>query len=123
MQSTAQIEQPASSLYVATVVLIYMGFVVLLNTLFVYVPMSYFYGHEFTYADFAVGGIYVVRDLAQRAIGHKVILAMILAAIVTYLLADKQIAIASLSALAFGEAVGRGIYYFFKKKIFKKNFI
>jgi queuosine precursor transporter len=108
----------APSLSRSTMVIsIYIGFVVLLNTLFVYLPMSSFYGHEFTYADFAVGGIYVVRDLAQRAIGHKVIFAMIIAAVLCYVLADKQIALASFSAFAIGETVDWAIYTYTKKPL------
>jgi len=115
---TARQEPSSSSLgQCAAVVLIYVGFVVLINTLFVYLPVSHFYGHEFTYADFAVGGIYVVRDLAQRIIGHKVIFAMILAAILTYLLADAEIAMASLSAFAIGEVVDWSIYTYTKKPL------
>lgn len=102
------------------VVLLYVSFVVFINTLFVYLPTSSIYGHEFTYADFFVGGVYVVRDLAQRAIGHKVIFAMILAAILTYLFADEQIAMASLSAFAIGEAVDWAIYTYTKKPLSKR---
>jgi uncharacterized PurR-regulated membrane protein YhhQ (DUF165 family) len=109
--------KPTSFKYSLFVISIYVGFVVLINTLFVLLPVSTFYGHEFTYADFAVGGIYVVRDLAQRAIGHKVIFAMILAAILTYIAADKQLAIASLSAFAIGEAVDWAIYTFTRKPL------
>lgn len=103
--------------YCSMVVSIYIGFVVLLNILFDVMPRSYFFGHEFTYADLAVGGIYVVRDLAQRAIGHKVIYAMILAAILSYALADEHIALASLSAFAIGEIVDWAIYTYTKKPL------
>lgn len=116
MTATRQAESVTPSLaYTCTVVSIYIGFVVLLNTLFVFLPMSHFYGHEFTYADFAVGGIYVIRDLTQRAIGHKVIFAMILAAILSYVLADKQIALASLTAFGVGELVDWAIYTYTRK--------
>lgn len=111
-----EITSPSLS-YCSLVALIYVGFVVLINTLFVYMPTSTVYGHEFTYADFFVGGIYVVRDLAQRAIGHKVIFAMALAAVLTYLFADEQIAMASLSAFAIGEIVDWAIYTYTKKPL------
>lgn len=118
MAMTRQAEVTSHSFaYCSMVISIYIGFVVLLNTLFVFLPMSSFYGHEFTYADLAVGGIYVVRDLAQRVIGHKVIFAMILAAILCYVLADKQIAMASLSAFAIGELVDWAIFTFTKKPL------
>jgi uncharacterized PurR-regulated membrane protein YhhQ (DUF165 family) len=118
MLTTKQANLTSPSLaYCSLVVSIYVGFVVLLNVLFDVMPRSYFYGHEFTYADFAVGGIYVVRDLAQRAIGHKVIFAMILAAILCYVLANQQIAMASLSAFAIGEIVDWAIYTYTKKPL------
>lgn len=103
--------------YSLLVVSIYIGFVILLNTLFTLVPMSSFYGHEFTYADFAVGGIYVVRDLAQRAIGHNVIYAMILAAVLCYVLADKQIAMASFSAFGIGELIDWALFTYTRKPL------
>jgi len=123
MTAIADSTPKPSLAYCSLITGVYIGFVLLLNTLFVYVPMSSFYGHEFTYADFAVGGIYVVRDLAQRAIGHKVIYAMIAAAILCYLLADKQLALASLSALAIGETVDWAIYTFTKKPLSQRILI
>lgn len=118
MMITKQAElSPPSFAYCSIVVFIYVGFVVLINVLFDIMPRSYFFGHEFTYADLAVGGIYVVRDLAQRTIGHKVIYAMILAAILCYVLANEQIAMASLSAFAIGEIADWAIYTYTKKPL------
>ncbi len=118
MISSKQVESTSPSLaYCSMVVAIYIGFVVLLNVLFDVMPRSYIFGHEFTYADMAVGGIYVIRDLAQRAIGHKVIYAMILAAILSYVLANEQVALASLSAFAIGEIVDWAIYTYTKKPL------
>lgn len=118
MITSEQADQHAPSLaYCSMVVAIYIGFVVFINILFDIMPRSHFYGHEFSYADLAVGGIYVVRDLAQRAIGHKVIFAMILAAILSYVLASEQVALASLSAFAIGEIVDWAIFTYTRKPL------
>lgn len=103
--------------HITWVITAYIGFVVLLNTLFVLLPLSSAFGQPFSYAELAVGGIYVVRDFAQRAIGHYVIIAMIAAAVLTYVFADQTIAIASLSAFAVGECIDWAIYTFTGKTL------
>ena len=51
-------------------------------------------------ANVIVGFVFVLRDYAQREIGHKVLLATLLAGIPVYLLAGPGLAIASLTAFA-----------------------
>lgn len=52
----------------------------------------------------AVGGIFVMRDLVQRQIGHWVLLPMLVALALSYLLADPFVALASALAFACSEA-------------------
>lgn len=59
----------------------------------------------------------MVRDFAQREVGHKVIIAMLIAAILSYLLADPTIARASLAAFVVGESIDWAIFSFTKKPL------
>lgn len=95
----------------------YILMVVALNTLFVYMPGVSAYGQSFSSADMLVGSIYIVRDFAQREIKHYIIIAMLIGTGLSYFLADKQIAIASVSAFAVGELLDWAIYTFTKKPL------
>ncbi len=64
---------------------------------------------------FAVGLVFVLRDYAQRVVGHKVLSAMVVATIVSYLMADPTIAIASAAAFMVGEVVDWIVYTITKK--------
>ena len=50
--------------------------------------------------SFAVGLIFVVRDYAQRAVGHWVIAAMLAAGVLSWWMADPFVALASVAAFA-----------------------
>lgn len=62
-----------------------------------------------------VGGIFVTRDYAQKAIGHWVLPLMALAGILTWFMASPFIAIASIAAFAVAELVDWAVYSFTKK--------
>lgn len=62
-----------------------------------------------------VGFIFVLRDFAQREIGHSVILAMLVAAAISYFMADPFIAVASLVAFLVSEFCDWAVYTFTKK--------
>lgn len=95
----------------------YIGMIVVLNTLFVYLPFISAYGQSFSAADLLVGGIYIVRDFAQREIKHYIFLAMLIGAAISYLLADQSIAIASLAAFLVGETLDWAIFTYTKKPL------
>lgn len=61
-------------------------------------------------ASLAVGFAFVLRDYAQRAIGHKVILAMLIGAALSYWLASPFVATASLVAFLVSEGIDWAIY-------------
>lgn len=50
-----------------------------------------------------VGFIFVVRDYAQRRVGHKVLWAMLVGCVVSWYMATPQLAVASAAAFAVGE--------------------
>lgn len=62
-----------------------------------------------------VGFIFVLRDFAQREIGHSVILAMLAAAAISYFMADPYVALASLAAFLVSEFCDWAVYTFTKK--------
>ncbi len=101
--------------YIATIC--YILFIILINTLFVTLPGIAAFGESFSPADFVLGGIYLLRDFAQREIKHKVIIAMLVGTGLSYLLADKTIAIASVSAFTVGETIDWAIYTFTKRPL------
>lgn len=103
------------SKYIGT--LSYIICVLLVNVAFTHLPFFQVMGSELSPGDILVGSIYVVRDFAQREIGHKVIFAMIVAAILSYLLADPSVAKASLSAFVVGEMIDWAIFSFTKKPL------
>ena len=68
-------------------------------------------------ANLVVGFVFVLRDYAQRDIGHKVLLATLAAGLITYGMVDPLIAVASLTAFVVSELVDWGIFSFWKKPL------
>ena len=95
--------------------LAYIGLVVLVNIGFSYVPMVDLGFGLFSPMAILVGFIFVIRDFAQRDSGHYVLVAMALATLLSFIMADPFVAVAS--ALAFGasELTDWGIYTATKK--------
>lgn len=103
------------SFYPAT--LCYIGMIVLLNTIFSYVPNLSFGQATFSSADFLVGLIYVTRDFAQREIQHRVIFAMLIGCALSYIFAEKEAALASVAAFIVGESIDWAIFTLTKKPL------
>ncbi len=64
-----------------------------------------------------VGFIFVARDFAQREIGHKVLLAMLAGAMISYFMASPMIAVASAAAFLVSELVDWAIYSFTRRPL------
>ena len=64
---------------------------------------------------FLVGLVFVIRDFAQRAVGHKVIPAMLVASAISYVMADPFVATASFVAFLGSELMDWAVYTFTKK--------
>lgn len=64
-----------------------------------------------------VGFIFVARDFAQREIGHKVLLAMLAGATISYFMASPMIAVASAAAFLVSELVDWAIYSFTRRPL------
>lgn len=103
----------------------YMAFIVLVNWLFI--PENLIEGvtqwstntwmGTLYLANVIVGFVFVLRDYAQREIGHKVLLATALAGIPVYLFAGPGLAIASLIAFALSELTDWAVYTWTKRPL------
>jgi len=100
--------------------LFYILSIVLINIGFVYVPLMPFFDTMYPPMSIAVGLIFVLRDYAQREIGHKIIIAMGIGAFLSYIMADPYVAIASLIAFAVSETIDWSIFTFTKKPLPKR---
>jgi len=64
-----------------------------------------------------VGFVFVARDFAQREIGHRVLLAMLVGAALSYLMASPMIAVASAAAFLLSELVDWAVYSFTRRPL------
>jgi queuosine precursor transporter len=103
----------------------YVAFIVLVNWLFV--PEQLVEGvtqwstntwmGTLYLANVIVGLVFVLRDYAQREIGHKVLLATVLAGIPVWYFAGKDLAVASMVAFALSEMTDWAVYSFTKRPL------
>jgi len=91
---------------------IYIATVVGINLAFAYIPpIVLFDGTIFTVGSVVAGLVFVARDFAQREVGHKIVIALMIAAgILSYLLADPFVALASVTAFAISEVSDYIVY-------------
>lgn len=103
----------ATALYIAMIVAVNYGFSVVplvkLPDGTMWPPMS-----------LLVGFVFVVRDFAQREIGHRVLLAMLVGAGLSWLMADPYVAIASATAFLVSEAADWGVYSFTRRPLHQR---
>ena len=91
--------------------LLYVVSVVLVNWLFAVVPPIILPGGEvWPPISLFVGFIFIIRDYAQRAIGHRVLFAMLVGAILSYFMAGPEIALASMAAFMLSELADWAMY-------------
>ncbi|MBG1231163.1 hypothetical protein [Aestuariivirga litoralis] len=109
----------------------YIAFIVLVNLLFI--PQNLIEGvTQFTttswmgtlyLANVIVGFVFVLRDYAQREIGHKVLIATALAGIPVWYFAGPELAAASLIAFMLSEMTDWAVYTFTKRPLQSRIFI
>ena len=97
------------ALYVVCIVLVNWTFMVL-------APWSTPFGDLYI-ANVIVGFVFVLRDYAQREVGHKILLATLLAGGITYLMVDPAIAVASITAFVISEMADWAIYSFTRRPL------
>jgi queuosine precursor transporter len=91
--------------------------VILINVAYSKLPAINIHGFVFASGDLITGVIYIVRDFAQRAIGQKVIWAMLAASLISYTMSAAAVATASVIAFATAETLDWLIYTFTKKPL------
>jgi queuosine precursor transporter len=94
-----------TALYVLSVVLVNYGFSV--------VPLIQLpSGDMWPPMSLAVGFIFVVRDFAQREVGHKILWAMLIGGAISWFMASPMIAVASVVAFSVSELMDWVVYSF-----------
>ena len=104
-------------IYNAKYTLAYIISILLVNMGFVYVPMIPLFGEMFPPMTLLVGLIFILRDFAQKEIGHRVLIAMAIGAILSYVMADPFVAIASIVAFTISELVDWAVYTYTKRPL------
>ena len=97
-----------TAIYIVLIVLVNWGFTV---TPLIPLPT----GDMFPPMSLVVGFVFVSRDFAQREIGHSVIVAMLVGAVLSYFMANPYVALASLVAFLISEGADWAIYTWTKK--------
>lgn len=88
----------------------YIATVVLINVAFSYVPVIVTPIGFVSPVAILVGAVFVIRDFVQRDTGNGVLLAMLVATVLSYVLADPYVAIASAAAFAVSELIDYAIF-------------
>lgn len=97
-------------------VLVYILLIAGVNWLFDVTPLIALPGGEvWSPAALVVGFVFVVRDFAQRKVGHYILLAMLAGIVISWYMASPQLAFASAVAFAVGETADWALYSYTKK--------
>ncbi len=95
---------------------LYVFTVVLVNMLFDILPViSLPGGEKWPPAALVVGLVFVIRDYAQREVGHFVLPAMLVGGLLSWFMASPGIALASMAAFLTGELLDWAVYTFTKR--------
>ena len=98
--------------------ILYVALIVLVNYAFTVVPLVALPdGTRWPPVSLAVGFVFVVRDFAQREIGHRVLLAMLAGAALSYVMAGAGVAIASAAAFLVSELADWAVYSFIRRPL------
>jgi uncharacterized PurR-regulated membrane protein YhhQ (DUF165 family) len=102
---------------------LYVASIVLVNWMFTAIaPWSTPLGDLYL-ANIVVGFVFVLRDYAQREIGHSVLLATAVGGVATWFMVDPMIAVASITAFILSEAADWGVYSFLRRPLSQRILI
>ncbi len=97
---------------------LYVALIVAVNYAFTVVPLVKLPdGTMWPPVSLLVGFVFVARDFAQREIGHKVLLAMLVGVAISYFMANPFVATASAAAFLISELVDWAVYSFTKRPL------
>ena len=98
----------------------YIASIVAVNWLFVVLPMVPTPWGDWTFANIVVGFVFILRDLAQRQVGHYVLIATALGGLLTWLMVDPTVALASVTAFMIAEMADWAVYSFTKRPLHER---
>ena len=97
---------------------LYIALIVAVNIAFTVVPLVTLPGGTaWPPVALLVGFVFIVRDFAQREIGHKVLLAMLAGVALSYFMADPFVAAASAAAFLISELADWAVYTFTRRPL------
>lgn len=102
---------------------LYVVTILVLNLAFSYVPMIDLGFGLFSPMAVLAGAVFVVRDFAQREVGHWVLVGMSAGAILSFLLADPFVAWASVMAFVVSESTDWLLYTITKRPFYQRVLI
>ena len=120
MSNYAQKEPPKTSLRFFKYTLLYILLIPFINWSFTWAPMIELPGlaaWAFNPVTVVTGLVLVVRDFAQREIGHEVLIAMAIALFLTYVTSGGALALASGVAFLISELVDYALFTLTKYKL------
>ncbi|WP_371398348.1 VUT family protein [Fretibacter rubidus] len=120
MSSYSDREPPKTSLRYFKYTLVYILLIPFINWSFTWAPMVELpglVGWAFNPVTVVTGLVLVVRDFAQREIGHEVLIAMFLALFLTYVTSGAELALASGAAFLISELIDYAMFTFTKYKL------
>ena len=74
-------------------------------------------------ANVVVGFIFVLRDYAQREVGHYILFATAAAGVLTWFMVDPAIAMASITAFILSETADWGVYSYLRRPLSQRILI
>jgi queuosine precursor transporter len=101
--------------YIST--LTYILLIVGINIGYTITPFFMVFGRELSLMDPLAGVVYLLRDFAQRELGHRVLVAMAMGIGLSYVMATPAVAKASVCAFALGELLDWVIFTFSGKPL------
>ncbi len=97
--------------------LVYILMILGINIAFAHTPLIALPGGElWPPLSLAVGFVFVVRDYAQRRVGHHILWGMLIGCALSWYFATPKLAIASAAAFALGEIADWLVFTFTKRK-------
>ncbi len=96
--------------------IIYVALILAINVAFVHVPLIALpNGEMWPPISLAVGFTFVVRDYAQKHVGHHILWCMLVGCALSWYFATPELALASAAAFAIGELADWAVFTFTKK--------
>ena len=103
--------------------LLYIAAIVLVNWMFTAIPPWATPLGDLYLANVVVGFIFVLRDYAQREVGHYILLGTSVAGVLTWFMVDPAIALASVTAFALSETADWGVYSLMRRPLSQRILI